>query len=138
MLGVTDGSDAAVGQVGEYRTVIAANAGITSNSILALVTLPLTAGDWDIWGNVNWTPTAGLNYAVGGISNASGTIPGQGSPGQSSIAFTSTILASNTSLPVTMTRILSAAAFTAYLNVVCTFASGTCQVAGSLSARRRR
>src|SRR5215831_6673656 len=75
-MGVTDGSNAAAGQVGEYRsTVVLQGAAITitSSAWSPTMSLPLTAGDWDLWGEIwitnnittfgaNIAPTSGQGY----------------------------------------------------------------------------
>lgn len=52
IIGVTDNSNAAPGEVGEYiESGVPVGTQITSFSLLA--TLTLSRGDWDVWGRVN-------------------------------------------------------------------------------------
>lgn len=52
--GVTDGSNAAAGQIGEYLTVTGSITPISTATPINLATLSLTAGDWDVWGSVEF------------------------------------------------------------------------------------
>jgi hypothetical protein len=59
--GVTDGSNAVAGQIGEY---VSANPGspvtpATSNTSAQLTSISLTAGDWDVYGTCSYTPGTG-------------------------------------------------------------------------------
>ena len=59
-MGVTDGSDAIPGQVGEYLQVLghpSLGVGMPANTAVTILTLTLGAGDWDIWTGGNWTYT---------------------------------------------------------------------------------
>lgn len=59
-MGVTDGSNASAGQVGEYLTANGSNAGLVSLAQTDIATLTLTAGDWDVTGSALIQP-AGAN-----------------------------------------------------------------------------
>jgi hypothetical protein len=65
--GVTDGSDAAAGQIGEYLTATASSIGLTSNVAANIVSLDLPAGDWDVSGTVAFGAGAGTHtlFAAG-------------------------------------------------------------------------
>ena len=69
--GVTDGSDAAAGQIGEYLTATASGIALTNNAAVNIVSLDLTAGDWDVSGHVQFNAGAGTHNfyaaAVGAI-----------------------------------------------------------------------
>lgn len=56
--GATDGSDAAAGFIGEYLTATG-TVSLSSGAATTVVTLPLPAGDFDVWGSVKFTPAAG-------------------------------------------------------------------------------
>jgi hypothetical protein len=76
--GVSDGSDAAVGDVGEY--LVSANAeGVTlpNNTPAAVCSLDLTPGDWEIWGTVDFRPAAGVspNAIAAAISTRPDALP---------------------------------------------------------------
>jgi hypothetical protein len=76
-VGVTDGSDAAAGQIGE---VISANqttnVSLTSSISANVTSITLSAGDWDLTGEVAITPTVtGATAAYASINSVSNTYP---------------------------------------------------------------
>lgn len=79
IIGTTAGSTPASGVVGEViaSQVTAGSAtpissGVTTN----LTSITLTAGNWDLWGNIGINGTT-VGTTVAGISNSSGGLPGQ-------------------------------------------------------------
>jgi hypothetical protein len=61
IVGVTTNSNAAAGSVGEFvfSVITAASAVTATNNVATDVTsISLTAGDWDVWGNI-WWPNVG-------------------------------------------------------------------------------
>jgi hypothetical protein len=138
LAGVTNGSNAAAGDVGEY---ISSQIGggspvaVTSGVVRNVTSIALTAGDWDIGGNVFFSPTATLSYSEVGLSSTSATLPdssvtmttgANGGAGFGLGAIAASYRANN-SVPVTI-----------YLVALASFASGTCGAAGLLWARRAR
>ena len=66
--GVTDGSDATAGQIGEYMTMTGTATGLANNAMTPVASLDLTAGDWDVSGNVQFSSGgtgSHLGYYVG-------------------------------------------------------------------------
>jgi hypothetical protein len=65
--GVTDGSEATAGQIGEFMTASAGGVGLSDNVVTNVVSLDLTAGDWDVSGNVGLATGSGthVTFAVG-------------------------------------------------------------------------
>jgi hypothetical protein len=67
--GVTDGSEAAAGMVGEYLTATSGSVGLTNATVTNVVSVALTAGDWDVQGNVTFAAGAGTHTFFGaGVS----------------------------------------------------------------------
>ena len=68
--GVTDGSDAAAGQFGEVISSIVLGPGVTLTTIVpaTVTTISLTAGDWDVQGEVWVTAGTGAPTMVQGGS----------------------------------------------------------------------
>jgi hypothetical protein len=140
--GVSNGSDAAAGQVGEYvsstRTQGAA-IGMTSSVALNVTSISLTAGDWDVSG-VAATANPGstvTSVASASISTTSGTMavaPDGGyvqfAPGSN--PGTAQLLATGT------TRISVSGLTTVYLVINCAFSVSTLNTYGILRARRIR
>ena len=132
--GVTDGSDATAGQIGEYLTASSSGA-VTpgSGGINNIATLALTAGDWDVQGNVIFNPTAGVTYAACSVSTASGAI------GPIATRVPGAIPPRSYGLE----RVAAwgrdvAAATTVYLTAQTAFSSGSMSVTGAIWARRMR
>lgn len=77
--GITGGGSAPVGYVGEFiSSVIAAASGVvmTSGMAVNITSISLSAGDWDVWGNVNVTGISiGVTALLGWISSSSTTVP---------------------------------------------------------------
>jgi hypothetical protein len=125
--GVTDGSNAPAGQIGEYLTATASGIGLTSNVAANVVSLDLTAGDWDVSGNVAFSAGAGTHtlFAAGIDSldtQTMGTFPGG--------AITQGISTSTR-------RYNGTATVTVWLVALASF-SGTVTASGTIRARRMR
>jgi hypothetical protein len=144
--GVTDGSDAAAGKVGEYissQVLSGAAVSLTSGTVANVTSIALTAGDWDVWGNVAFTGGAAttLTYANASINTTSATQPtppGNGAfasavPGGAALFSTDDLF-----LPVGMTRISVSGNQTVYLIARASFGISTCVAYGFIGARRRR
>jgi hypothetical protein len=70
-VGITDASNAAAGRVGEVLSATATGVAVGHNVETTIVSLPLTAGDWEVWGS--GVPSAGnaglqLGISVGGAA----------------------------------------------------------------------
>jgi hypothetical protein len=67
--GVTDGSEATPGDVGEYMATTGSAVGLVTNTATNLASLNLTPGDWDVSGSVVFAAGAGTHSYFGvGIS----------------------------------------------------------------------
>jgi hypothetical protein len=134
--GVTDGSDAAAGQVGEYLTAAGGPVGLTTGVAADVVTLPLSPGDWDLGGNVRFGSGAATHCTecVAGVSGAAATF---GTVFQQIGASfnVGANLALDASGPA---RFSSNAAQTVHLVARGTFTGGTLTARGNVWARRAR
>lgn len=125
--GVTDGSDAAAGKVGEY---LSATGSLTlSNAVVANVaSLNLTPGDWDVSGNVVFVAGAGTHslfgVGVGGLDTYSAATFPSG--------------AINQAMSTAVSRHSSASAATVWLVARADFTAGTVTASGTIRARRAR
>jgi hypothetical protein len=126
--GVTDGSEANAGEVGEYMTA-SASLGLANNTTTNVVSLSLTAGDWDVSGTVTFTITgaASSHYGAGidvlgmqmitTVPTGSGAwILSAGAPVRRNITATTTV----------------------WLVANAGFTSGSVAAAGTITARRMR
>jgi len=140
--GVTDGSDAAAGDKGEYISASAAisSVGLGFSAATNVCSISLTAGDWDAAGVVHFTSSAG-NMAIiaAWVNNASASEPSQPSPGYASMRHaTNGFYATQTVLALSPRRFSLAATTTVYLGALATFASGVVAAGGFVGARRVR
>ncbi len=130
--GVTDGSDASAGQIGEYLT------GAISGTVSAQAqvgTLNLTAGDWDVWCGAQLT-VSGTATLTGLSLSATGSPP-SGQPGRVRVQNAGANLAgANIDLNVSPIRVLTAGPITVAAYAVCNGSSAS--VSGIIQARRVR
>ena len=80
LIGTTTNNSAATGSVGEFvSSVIAAGSPVSLSTGTAkdMTSLSLTAGDWDVWGNITFTSGGATNvtYVVSWLSLTSATLP---------------------------------------------------------------
>lgn len=137
IVGVTDGSNAAAGSVGEIissNIVFGSAVALTSTLSKNITSIALTAGDWDVFGDVHVTPSAILTFFRGWINTVSATPPdvslmSLSNPGGSNIG--------SCGWPVPSRRVSSAGATTVYLSAQCTF-TATASGYGNIYARRVR
>lgn len=138
-VGVTDGSDAAAGRVGEFLRVVTGSPGplMVHNVVADILSLPIGAGDWEFWGEAWFDLTgtaAGLEAA---ISTVSATLPVPPAYASRCIqAFDHTAGFHN--LPLAAARISLAAPATLYLIGHPYYTTGVGTAYGRLEARRAR
>lgn len=135
--GVTNGSNSTGGSVGEYPAGNASATSMTSVTPAQCAGVTLTAGDWDVWGNIQFSPAAGTTVAevLSGINVGSVALPGaqnyqliQGSlttGGQQVIA-------------APMQRVSISTSTNVYLIGYASFGISTMQCSGWIQARRIR
>jgi len=137
--GIVDGSNAAAGIDGEVivgRILFSAPVVFASNAATDLIALTLSAGDWDIWGNLTLQMSGGLaNTCAGWISTVSGTQP-DGSFIAANVSNTNSINLFANAVPGT--RYISTATSTIYLSGRAAVNAGTINASGAIYARRRR
>lgn len=140
IVGTTTNDSASAGIVGEFISsiVLAASAiGIVAIVANNITSIALTAGDWDVWGNLVFTgSTLNMTSSTGWISTTSATIP--------DIAFTVTqqgTVASPNNICrycVPQRRFSVAGPTTIFLSGNAVFSSGTVTACGGIYARRVR
>ena len=135
--GVTNASAAPAGQVGEVVTATASAvaAGATTVAKTA-VTLNLTAGDWDIWGVA--TTTLGTGGATTLSASLSLTTNALDATWRNQLVGPNLGASSNQFQPVLYAPLSVSAATAIYLVITITYPSGSCQIGGTIVARRRR
>jgi hypothetical protein len=140
--GTATNDNAAAGNIGEYisASVAAGSAVPLTNNVPANVTsMSLTAGDWDVWGNITFAPaggtvTTGLFGSINTTSAAFPVLPGTGAY----VGLTVSQTGGGGTLPVGQTRVSLAATTTVFLVAQSGFSAGTSSAYGFIGARRRR
>jgi hypothetical protein len=137
------------GAVGEILTsqVLVANAvALTNNTLANVASILLTAGDWDVSGNVCFHAGNSTTYTAfhAAINTASATLPIPPAEGGRAQFYTSTPLSHSASIETVMIqptgprRISVSAPTTVYLVAQSQFATSTMSAYGYLRARRVR
>lgn len=137
LAGTDTNDDAAAGYIGEYVESIVSNASAVSNlsgAVTNITSISLTAGDWDVFGRMTFVSIAPITTIYGGVSTVSATLDGDD---YFILRFAFTASATQGAV-VPSKRISLAATTTVYIIGAAEFASGTCKVAGRISARRVR
>jgi hypothetical protein len=140
IIGVTNASNATAGSVGEIiqRNILnASRATLTVSGTpydITLLSLPLTAGDWDIYANLIYSITGSCSAVAMWTSLVSATEPDASLVSQ--LSFSAIINGSSLNAPFLRVSINSPA--TLYVSAISTFYTGTVAVSGSSFARRVR
>lgn len=131
--GASDASAASAGNAGEYRSAqIASGSAIALTTGVAsdIVSIALSPGDWDVWGNI--ATTAAVTTASAWINQASATNTNAPNSGAYAAWGAQTL-----ALPIGMKRVSLASAGTAYLSINAAF-GGVVSGFGFIGARRAR
>lgn len=143
VIGTTTNDNAAAGSVGEATSnVIGSGSAVSLTTATAanVTSLSLTAGDWDVWGNVSFIPAATTNVvqARGWISSTSATLPDASLYAGVQNAAAGIVPANNFGFCVPQQRVSLSGTTTIYLSVTAAFTVDTLGACGGLYARRRR
>lgn len=126
--GVTDGSDAAAGDIGEYLTATSGTVSLANAVLTNIVSIDLTAGDWDVSGTVGFSAGSGTHTLFGA---------GIGSGLDAVITATFPSAAMSMALPTSVHRYNVTATTTVWLVAEVGF-TGSCTAQGIIRARRMR
>jgi hypothetical protein len=134
IIGTTTNNNAAAGSVGEVITSgavgpVALTTGVTRD----VTSISLTAGDWDVYGAVWYSPTGNPTLYLGGSSLVSATQPGL----DAMFVLQGFITANTQSIPIPGVRYSVASTTTVYVIAQANF-DGTCGAYANITARRRR
>lgn len=134
--GVTDGSTASAGEVGQILTASGASTALTSGVQSDVINLALTAGDWDVTGVIR---------LIGSGSTITQIIAGTSTAASTASTFPNRDVRSGISLSGTqefaipLRRVNVSASTTLYLGLSVAFSGGTVTCdASQLTARRIR
>lgn len=135
--GKTSGSASAAGNVGEFvsnQVLFASGTALTSTQPKNVTSISLTAGDWDVWGNIFISDTLNtLSVADAWISLTSATLPDSSLVASmgANVAVLTFWGARTPDLRVNITSTT-----TVFLSASATFASGSVTACGGIYARR--
>lgn len=142
IVGTTTNDDATTGLVGEYQTASLASGSATSLSngtAKTVISVSLTAGDWDVWGNVAFVQSSTTTTILGAaISTTNNTLPSPGTLGYVRMVMPSGVIASDYYMSTNIARISIASTTTVYLVAVAFFSASTYSAFGTIGARRVR
>lgn len=138
--GTATNDSAAAGNIGEIVSSLVATGSavsLTTATPANVTSISLTAGDWDVEGNVNFNATgATITAGSAGINTTSATVPTDGSEAFAGILSTTANTVDTITLP--RKRISISATTTVYLVGSRTFSAGTVAAFGGITARRVR
>jgi len=141
IIGVTTNNNAASGVVGEYISAnVAAGSpvSISNGASVNITSISLTAGDWDVSGNVVWQPTtATVNNIACWVTTVSATQPTPPASGGTT-QLAGITLTDRTTLPITQTRFSLSSTTTVYLGAYAAFTGTSVGGYGFIGARRVR
>lgn len=139
IVGITNGSNAAPGNIGEVVKVTIADDTVpmVANTAATIATLPLLPGDYDVWATVRFGPEASttISQVLGGISSSAGILQNT----DSIFALNCTFLTGAALVQSTPTiRVNVSASANYYLIGQANFAVSGMNGGGTITARRRR
>jgi hypothetical protein len=138
--GTATNDNAAAGLVGEYiESVIVSGSAVSLVNATAknVTSISLTAGDWDVQGNICFSVSAGAT--LGGLSTgASLTTNAHDAQTDTQTVNVASVVGAGANLVAPYRRISIAVTTTVYLVALANFSGGTAAAFGALKARRAR
>ena len=143
LAGTVSADNAATGNIGEVissSVVIGSAISLTSTISETITSISLTAGDWEVWGNIGFIPATGTistSYkgSIGQTNNTLNTSPNGGAYFEQNITFPASV---TQTFSAGKTRINISSTTTIYLVAQSTFSVSTLTAYGSITARRMR
>lgn len=139
IIGTTTNNNAAAGSVGEFISSFKDSSNLTTlttATVTNITSISLTAGDWDLWANANFTNTGTASVFSSAISTVSATLPSTHlitEATSATFSFTGVF-----SIPCPCQRLSLSSTTTVYLVVYAGFNTGTVKGFGGIYARRAR
>jgi len=143
IVGTTTNNNANAGSVGEYVSsslATGSSVSLSTGTGATVTSISLTAGDWDVSGNVAFTfgATTSFTFIGGGISTTAATLGGVNNQFQFTTASSAPGSAIDMNWPTPTVRISIAGTTTVYLIAQANFSVSTLKAYGSIAARRVR
>lgn len=143
--GTATNDSAAAGKVGEYVTAALASASavsLTTNVAANVTSISLTAGDWEVYAQIDFLPaaTTTVTALLAGITDTTAVIPASAADSRGLVIHrcASFTPVSPIAYPVNTCRISINSTTSIFLNAQATFATSTMKAFGYISARRMR
>lgn len=142
--GTSTNDSAAAGKVGEIiqsTVLVGAPVGLSTATPADVTSISLTAGDWDVWGSVWFTPAATTSVTIfqGAVNTTSATLPTAPAGGAYFKKMQAALVPNAVfGSPVGTTRISVASTTTVYLVTQATFTADALSAYGYIGARRVR
>ena len=138
IVGTTLADNANAGSSGEYNTAVGSAVSLTSGTPANITSVTLAAGDYDVWGNIEFDAAGStiIQGVTASISNTSATH--SASPDRSILTGITFTAGSAVSLITPSTRINASTSTTIYLVGTATFTTSTLTATGRIAWRRRR
>jgi hypothetical protein len=137
IVGVTNGSNAAAGSVGEYASNTTSGTSLTTSVAVNATSVSLTAGDWDVTGEVQYLPAGGTTVSTvnAGIGTTSATTPSF--PNNTNLIL-NFVTGNAGVIPAPVVRLNLSSTTTVFLVASAVFSGGTATCNGFIRARRVR
>lgn len=138
LIGTTTNNNATAGSWGEVITATASAVAMTSATPSNVATITLTAGDWDIFGSLQFVPNGSspTSLCTGGINTTSATVPAATDP--TFVSVNDFGNASTMSAHPAMKRVSLAGSQQYWLVAQPNFTTSTLTCNGTITARRVR
>lgn len=142
IVGTTTNNNAAAGSVGQAVSSVIASGGtaiaITNNTPTDMTSISLTAGDWDVWGNIFFTYTGNSTLAQAWTATTSASTPFTAD--DSLCNANNYVLTSGEiqGISVPYQRYSLATTTTVYISGLAMLTTGTANMCGGIYARRVR
>jgi hypothetical protein len=123
--------------VGEYVTATGTSVAVSNNTSFNCASISLTAGDWDVWGNIVYQAAAStvIQAIVAGISTTSATLPATQFRGnQTGLTYAA---GATPSMQAPIQVVSTASSVTAFLVGFSSFSTSTETATCYIAARRR-
>ncbi len=140
IVGTSTNNNASAGYVGEFISSVipfASSVAVIVNTSTDITSISLTAGDWEVYGNVNQTTVPTNNtQLLGWSSTTSATLPD--SSLYNNISLASALLTTSTGISIPTRRYSLSGTTTVYLTAYQVGTAGSGTVCGAIYARRIR
>lgn len=133
--GNVTGTAAAAGIVGQVLETTGTGTALTTATDANIATLALTAGEWDVFGVVQYVSTGNMNSYQAGVTTSASAYGAFQTQTRSAVSFNASATVIR---EVPVQRIRLSASGTVYLRAQSTFSSGTITATGYIRATRVR